>query len=276
MQLADKLVDGLEAAHEESRQREDVEERGEDQLPAPIAEAMKDAAEELRNQLLGAVRMILDGQHLNVAMLKIAERERLALEALQVAVSGKSSDIGQFVYASDRRDILERALGVLQPDLLHASAAIEGALSAQFSDLGTRVADLRESLSDLEDAQDELLDGEQKAAQAKGDGEGDKGDKPKPPSDPDAPRPPSSLNAGGPEAVPVDAPSTLSKGEPEAVLEDAPSTLSKGGPEAVLEDAKTTLIGPELPAKPLAPTTLGDAAEIEQAATPWWRRVLGE
>ncbi len=267
MQLQDKLVDGLEAAKQESRQREDVEELGDEQLPAPVVEALQDAESERRKQLLGAVRMLLDGQELNIARLRLPKRETVALEAMQVATTGRSGDTGQFVYASDRRDILERALGVLQPDLAHGSAGLEHELAASFADLSDRVADLRESLSGLEDAQDELLDGEQKVALAKADG--DTADKP--PPDPDAPRPPTTLT-GSPEAVRPEVPTTLTGG-PEAEVKPVPSTLADG-PEAVQPEAPSTLAtgGPEAEARPDAPTTLGDSADIAQAQTPWWRR----
>jgi hypothetical protein len=247
VKLEDKLVDGLDAAKQESRQREDVEMRGEAELPAPVVEAMQDAALEHRAQLLGAVRMILDRDTLTVASLRLPMRESLALEALQVATTGRTSDTGQFVFASDRRDLLERALGVLQPDLVHADAATAIELDAQFTDLSVRVADLRGTLTDLEDAQDELLSDEEKArleATASG-GDGDKNDKPTPAEvDPDAPRPPSTL--AGPE------------------LPAAPTPPS-------------TLAGPELPAAPAVPTTLGDAADLAEAETqaPWWRRPFG-
>ncbi|HET9624466.1 MAG TPA: hypothetical protein VFP84_24005 [Kofleriaceae bacterium] len=263
MKLEDKLVDGLDAAKQESRQREDVEMRGEEALPAPVVEAMRDAALERRAQLLGAVRMVLDRETLTVASLRLPMRESLALEALQVATTGRSSDTGQFVYASDRRDLLERALGVLQPDLVHADAATAIELDAQFADLSARVADLRGTLTDLEDAQDELLTDEEKArlaAMASGDGGGDKADKPD--SDPDAPRPPSTLDAGPDLAAQAAPPSTLSTG---------PDVPASKPPSSTLD------AGPDLPAAPAPPSTLGDPADLAaaEARAPWWRRPFG-
>lgn len=290
MKLEDKLVDGLDAAKQESRQREDVETRGEDELPAPIVEAMRDAALEHRGQLLGAVRMILDRDTLTVASLHLPVRETLALEALQVATTGRAGDTGQFVYASDRRDLLERALGVLQPDLVHADAKTALELDAQFADLSSRVADLRSELGELEDAQDELLTDEEKARmEATAAASGDQGDKPKP-VDPDAPRPASTLTGPDLPAEPA-APSTLAG--PDLPAEPAPpSTLA--GPDLPAEptppstltgsdlpaepEPPSTLAGPDLPAEPPPPSTLGDAAELAEAArttAPWWRRPFG-
>jgi hypothetical protein len=275
VQLEDKLVDGLEAAHIESRQREDMEDRGAEVLPEPVVEAIHDAALELRNQLLGAIRMILDRQTLTIASLHLPAREARALEALQVATSGRSTDLGQFVYASDRRDLLERALTVLQPDLLHADNHAARELAAQVGDLSERVADLRSELSDLEDAQDELLDGDQKAALEAG--QAPPGPpKPKPPavpSDPDAPRPATSLT--GPELPPRAAPPTSLTG-PE-LPPDRPAPTSLTGPELSPDrPAPTSLTGPELSPEAAPPTTLGDAGEIAaQAKKPWWRRPFG-
>jgi hypothetical protein len=287
----DKLVDGLDAAKQESRQREDVEMRGEASLPAPVALAMRDAAVEHRAQLLGAVRMILDGDTLTVASLQLPMRESLALDALQVATTGRASDTGQFVYASDRRDLLERALGVLQPDLVHADAKSALELDAQFADLSARVADLRGELTDLEDAQDELLTDEEKArleATAAA-GSGDKGDKPKP-VDPNAPRPASTLTGpdlpaekvppstlSGPDLPPEKpTPSTLD-GPDLPAEKPAPSSLS--GPDLPPEKLPpSTLDGPDLPAAPAPPSTLGDPADLaaaERANQPWWRRPFG-
>jgi len=257
VQLEDKLVDGREAAQVESQQRVDVLEHGEETLPAPMVEAVHDASLEQRGQLLGTIRMILDRQALPIGQLHLPQREARALEALQVAASGKSTGLGQFVYASDRRDLLERALGVLQPNLTRADDQTARELHAQFADLAERVAELREALTDLEDSQDELLEDHQKGALAQAGAEA--GDKPKPkPSDPDAPRPASTL--AGPE-LPEPAP--------------PPSTLA--GPElSAPPTPASSLAGPELPPEVTAPTSLGDADDIAAAAKqPWWRRPFG-
>jgi hypothetical protein len=194
-------------------------------------------------------------------------RETQALQALQAAVEGKSSDLQQFVYASDRRDLLERALGVLQPDLTRTDDKTAHELHAQLADLSERLGQLRDRLTALEDAQDELLHHETEAEII-----AVPGDKPKPtpaPSDPDAPRPPTTLT--GPD-LPEPGP--------------APTTLT--GPELPEpRPAPTTLTGPELPEAPPAQSTLGTPAEIAEAAAsepaapgdkakrPWWRRPFG-
>jgi hypothetical protein len=258
VQLEDKLVEGRDAAHEEALQREDVEEHGEDRLPEPVAEALHDAAVEQRGKLLGAIRMILDRQRVEVSEFRMPQRESRALDALQVAVEGRSSDLHQFVYASDRRDLLERALGVLQPSLTRADEQTARELHVQFADLSERVAHLRHELTELEDAQDELLEGHQKEAL---EAAATPGDKPKPaPSDPDAPRQETTLT--GPELPP-----------------EPPAKTTLTGPELPPEPpVASTLTGPELPEEPPPPSTLGDDVPDDDAARakrPWWRGPFG-
>jgi hypothetical protein len=293
VQLEDKLVDGRDAAHAESQQREDVlsHGEGEEMLPAPMVEAVRDAALEVRGQLLGAIRMILDRQTLTIATLHLPQREARALEALQVATSGRSTSLHQFVYASDRRDLLERALAVLQPNLIHADDKTAHELQAQFADLSERVGELRAELTDLEDAQDELLESHQKEALETAQAEPGAKPTPKPaptPSDPDAPRPATTLTGpGGPElAEPAPSPTTLTGG-PELAEPPRPATTLTGPEVAEPPRPATTLVGPELAEPPRPPTSLtgpelatqptspGEPTEIAAPAKPWWRRPFG-
>jgi hypothetical protein len=272
VQLEDKLVDGREAAHAESQQRVDVLEHGQETLPGPMVEAVQDAGLERRGQLLGAIRMILGRQTLMVGHLHLPQRESRALEALQVAATGKSCDLGQFVYATDRRDLLEQALAVLQPDLTHADDQTARELHAQLADLSERVGELRQVLTDLEDSQDEVLEAHQKAALEQG--VTPPSDKPTPaPSDPDAPRPATTLV--GPELpAPASTPTTLVGPELPAPA-STPTTLV--GPELPPAPAlASTLTGPELAPEAPPASSLGDADEIAAwAKLPWWRRPFG-
>ncbi|HEX2686639.1 MAG TPA: hypothetical protein VHN14_08475 [Kofleriaceae bacterium] len=298
MQLENKLVDGREAAHAESQQRADVVAHGEDTLPAPMVEAMHDAAIERRSQLLGAIRMILHRQTLVVSQLHLPARESRALDALQVAVSGRSHDLETFVYATDRRDMLEQALAVLQPDMIHTDDKTAHELHAQFADLAERVGELRHALASLEDAQDELLESRQKAALEQGATDpsepsdpSNKTDKPRPtptPGDPDAPRPTTTLT--GPERPePARPPSMLTGPELPAPLpppsmltgperpEPARSPTTLTGPALPApRSPPSTLTGPELPPEPPPVSSLGDAEEIAaKEKQPWWRRPFG-
>jgi hypothetical protein len=298
VELQDKLVEDRDAALVEVQQREELEEHGKDELPEPVTEAVRDATVERRAQLLGAMRMVLDRQKLDFSQLALPARELRALEALQTAVDGRTV-LDEFVYASDRRDLLEGALGVLQPDLVHADALGAHELRAQFADLTERVGELREALTDLEDAQDELLEDHERAALEAAQGE----PKPKPtpvPSDPDAPRPATTLT-GAELPEPAPQPTTLTGPE---VPEPAPPPTTLTGPD--LPEPKppaTTLMGPDLPEPPTPattltgadlpdapppPSTLGDDApaapgtaaasaadEAAKAKRPWWRRPFG-
>jgi hypothetical protein len=287
LELQNKLVENREAAHEELSHREELQQLGDEVLPAPIVEAVRDAALEMRGHLLGAVRMILDRETLNVHLLKLPALELRGLEALQVAVEGRSSDLGQFVYASDRRDMLEQALAVLQPNMTRADELTARELHAQFADLSSQVAELRDELLDLEDAQDELLEGNQKDAVREGT---EPTDKPKPkPGDPDAPRPATTLTGpdraepptpastlAGPDRPEPPRPVTTLSGPELPPQAPAPTTLT--GPDLPPDRAQaSTLTGPELPPEPAEASTLGDAADVEAAAKkhPWWRRPFG-
>ncbi|HMG55359.1 MAG TPA: hypothetical protein VK601_17800 [Kofleriaceae bacterium] len=281
MELKDKLIEDRDAAHAESQQREELDQQQEE-LPAPIVEAIQDQDRERRAQLLGAIRMILGHQHLEIGQLRMPPREARALTALQAAVEGKSSDLNSFVYAEDRRDLLERALGVLQPDLTHTDDKSAHELHAQLGDLSERLGELRHRLSSLEDAQDELISVAPEVAAIVG----EPGDKPKPtakPSDPDAPRPATTLT--GPDLpAPKPAPTTLTGPEVPA-RKPAPTTLV--GPEVPeRKPAPSTLVGPELPEPepPPASTLASDASAADDAMAadpavkgkrPWWRRPFG-
>jgi hypothetical protein len=276
VQLEDKLIDGRDAAHEESQQREYVlsHGEGEEMLPAPMVEAVRDAALEVRGQLLGAIRMILDRQTLTIATLHLPQREARALEALQVATSGRSTSLHQFVYASDRRDLLERALAVLQPNLIHADDKTAQELQAQFADLSERVGELRAELTDLEDAQDELLESHQKEALETAQDEPGAKPTPKPapkPSDPDAPRPATTLV--GPEVAEPPRPATTLQGPggPEVTEPPRPATTLTGpGDPEVAEPPRpaTTLVGPELVEPPRPPTSLVGPELADEVAAP--------
>jgi hypothetical protein len=288
MELQDKLVEDREAAHAELSQREDVEARNAEELPEPVVEAVAEAGAKMRGQLLGAIRMLLDGETLSVSQLHVPQREAGALEALQTAVRGRGS-LGEIVYASDRRDLLEQALAVLQPDLVHAQDQSVRELVAQFTDLTERVGELRHTLADLEDSQDELLEAHQKAVLDKP--LDDAGDKPKPPpvpSDPDAPRPPTSLTGPeGPELREPAKPATTLTG-PE-LKEPAKPPTSLIGPELKAPPRPaSTLDGPELAPEPAAVSSLGadattDAtaddktadAKSPKAKGSWWKKPFG-
>ena len=281
MDLKDKLIESRDAAHAELQQREEQQrEDGKDRLPSPVVQAIQEASREQRARLLGAIRMILGRERLDIGQLRMPARETQALQGLQAAVEGKSADLQQFVYASDRRDLLERALGVLQPDLTRTDDKTARELAAQLADLSQRLGELRHRLSALEDAQDELLHGTEAVSEIVA----APGDEPaaKPPTtDPDAARPPTTLT--GPELpAPGPAPTTLTGPE---LPEPGPAPTTLTGPErSEPGPVPTTLTGPDLPEAPPAPSTLGSPDEAaagdrsapdDKSKQPWWRRPFG-
>jgi hypothetical protein len=269
VQLEDKVVEDYGAARAEAQQREDVLSHGEEQLPETAVEAVTESSVQLRGKLLGAIRMVLADQQVHVVELRLPAREARALEALQHAVTGRS-ELGAFVYASDRRDMLEQALAVLQPDLGHTDAKSAEELHAQLSEITTRVGELRHTLTSLDDAQDELVEVQQKATHEQGEPD----DKPKPkPSDPDAPRPATTLTGAERPAPP--SPATTLTG-PERPAPPSPATTLTGPERPEARAPATTLVGAEPPAAPAPVSTLGDPAELAaRAKLPWWRRPFG-
>lgn len=207
MRQEDKELDGpdLEQAEERKRENELVEER-EDELydldgrePAPMHERRSE-------EVHGAMRTILERGTLVINDLKLPRRHLEALEALKTAVEGRDQKLSRFVYAEDRRTLLEQALAVLQPEL----ASLQD-LGEPFQELIAQVGSLRERLDKLEDAEEELVEGRAKDAVVdesdsddkpddEGDDEGDDDDTSLDgPERPQKPKPPTSL--GDPKEI---------------------------------------------------------------------------
>ena len=173
MRAEDKEVDGPDLERAERQRASELEQEDEADLAHDESEELRDIDLEHRGHVLAAMRTILSREQLVVNDLQLPKKELRALEALKAAVEGRDGQLGQFVYASDRSDLLEQALAVLQPTV--------GEMPGMFEELVHRVGDLRHGLKDLEDAQDELLEGHGPVMAAKADGETD--DKPAVPSD---------------------------------------------------------------------------------------------
>ena len=158
MRQEDKEVDGpeLEKAEERKRENELIEDKEDElhdldgkpyEMPYEI-EQKRDRSD----TVVAAMRQILEREHIVINDLKLPQRELKALEALNTAVRGKSGDLDKFVYAEDRRALLEQALAVLQPDLV----SVED-LGKPFEELMKEVSGLRTNLKNLEEAQEEAL-----------------------------------------------------------------------------------------------------------------------
>jgi hypothetical protein len=249
LRAEDKEVDGLELERETERQRDsELEKADEEELPE--LQSSPDHTTEHRGQVIAAMRAILDRDHVVVDQLGLPARELRALEALQSAVEGKDTKLSQFVYATDRKNLLEQALAILQPNFVTGDAQHAQVLGT-YADLITKVADLRHGLLDLSDAQDELMHAAAAPTVTKADGDKD---------DDDDDKPKKSTLADGPDVKPEASKSTLAD-----------------GPEVKREPAKSMLAdGPAVKSEPAGPSTLGDPADLAAAQkTPWWKRVLG-
>lgn len=249
MRAEDKEVDGLELERETERQREsELEKEDEEELPELASTDDRESAH--RADVISAMRAILDRDHVVVDELRLPARELRALQALQSAVEGKDTKLSQFVYATDRKNLLEQALAILQPNFVTGDSQ-HAQLLGTYHDLIEKVADLRHGLTELSDAQDELLQTGAAPDVTKADGDKDDTDDDKPKG------------------------STLSEG-PEVKPEPKKSTLADG-PEAKREAPNSTLAdGPAAKEEPRGPSTLGDPTDLAAAQkTPWWKRVLG-
>lgn len=240
MRFEDKAIDGPELQLEQNQQESELEREDEEEVPEIRVEELLESERE--NVVLAAMREILEHRQVVINDLKLPQRELRALEALKAAVSGRDAELSQFVYASDRSDLLEQALAVLQPQVMHD-------VTKPFLDLVQRVGTLRHDLKGLEDAQDNLLEAHRQVVVAKADTE--TGDKP----DPD-------VSLDGPERT-FEKPSTSLTGERKAEPK-LPSTLD----------------GPALPPRPDPETTVGSKQDLAEAkivepqrltTKPFWR-----
>nr|MBA3540461.1 hypothetical protein [Deltaproteobacteria bacterium] len=155
MRAEDKQLEGLDLEREEELHREQSKE---EELRELGGEEVRDAAldhdhdRDRRGVILGAIRAIFERDTVLVSGLGLPQREEAALGSLQSAVSGRA-ELGTFVYATDRRDLLEQALAVLQPNLTNAEPELLAMLGS-FDDLTARLGGLRAELSGLEEAQE--------------------------------------------------------------------------------------------------------------------------
>ncbi len=254
MRAEDKQVEGPDLTRAEQHRLSEQEPTA---LPEIAGEEVRDIDRERGTRLIDAMREILGDNVVNVEQLGLPARELRALKALQQAVTGKG-ELDEFVFAEDRKSLLEQALAVLQPNLSNGQTSELAEMAGALELLTQSVAQMREQLTNLSDAQDELLGDERErfltAIAAETDDKA--GDKPAKPLDPDAPRPASTVSGPGPEVTRGERLSTVIGG-PEAKREERPSTVSGPGPEVKREDA---------------PTTLGEPDEIAKAAKPIWKQ----
>jgi len=167
----DKELDGPELEQAEERRREsDLVEEKDDELHDLDGQRETRASDRRTTEVVAAMRKILEGGIVDLEELDIPQRQLNALEAIKTAYEGKDKDLSRFVYAEDRRTLLEQALAVLQPELTQLQT-----LGKPFEDLLKDVGELREKLNDLQDAEEELKD--MKVGATKQEADDDAGDK---------------------------------------------------------------------------------------------------
>lgn len=157
MRAEDKELEGPELEHAQSLEELEVAKEGEEEeLPViGTGEQLVDLELAHRGRLVDAIELVLAGEQLNLSLLYLPKRETEALALLQAAVEGQDS-MGEFVFAEDRRSLLEQALAVLQQNLTHGSSEELAQLESHLHVLTSRVAELRQELLDLEDAQEDI------------------------------------------------------------------------------------------------------------------------
>lgn len=245
MRHDERQVGGPELEREPQLERKDKIERDrEDELPILDRSRRLDPASE--SLVVATMRAIFERRNVVINDLQLPQREQRALEALAAAVSGRDEKHDRFVYAHDRRDLLERALLVLQPGLIQETAP-------PLQDLVNHVGSLRVDLKDLDDAQDELLVQRAKSLEETSDSDSD--DKPDDEEDAAAAKPASTLE--GPEVEEPPKPASTLDG-PARDEVDKPAT-SLGDPDEIAKIGKRAGTPPQA-----------------RKAKSWWKALRGE
>ena len=154
MRAEDKELEGPELEKDQRVEASHREEHEEEELPLDVTETVRDTSFEQRSRVMDALQLILAGEKVNVTLFYLPQREQHALEALQAAVTGADS-MGEFVFAEDRRGMLEQALAVLQQNLVYGEPSQIAELQSKFDSMAEQIGELRGQLSSLEDAQEE-------------------------------------------------------------------------------------------------------------------------
>lgn len=282
MRAEERELEG-QALEREQGLEEEVEH--EEELPVLGGAELRDVELAHRSVLFDALRLVLDGERVSIDALFLPARETSALAALQTAVEGHDA-IGEFVFAEDRRALLEQALAVLQQNITHGDPAQLAELHAKFDEMSERVGALRERLTNLEDAQEEIFREYRPIEKA---AEGDTGDQDDAPRESapviEAPERPSAPVIEAPErpsAPAIEGAKKEKKKEKEKKKDKEKEKDKKKGKkekaslkteQAAAASAAATppsaLAGETLPERTAAATTLiGDALPEETAAAP--------
>jgi hypothetical protein len=150
----EKELEGPDLEREQRVEASHREEHEEEELPVDVTETVRDASFEHRSRVMDALQLLLAGEKVNVSLFYLPQREAHALETLQTAITGTDS-MGDFVFAEDRRGLLEQALAVLQQNVVHGEPSQIAELQTKFDAMAGQVGELRDKLASLEDSQEE-------------------------------------------------------------------------------------------------------------------------
>jgi hypothetical protein len=150
----DKELEGPDLEREQRVEASHREEHEQEELPVDVTETVRDASFEQRSRIMDALQLILAGEKVNISLFYLPQREALALETLQTAATGTDT-MGEFVFAEDRRGLLEQALAVLQQNIVYGEPSQLTELQSKFDAMSNQVGELRDKLANLEDSQEE-------------------------------------------------------------------------------------------------------------------------
>lgn len=154
MRAEDKELEGPDLEREQRVEASHREEHEEEELPVDVTEAVRDTSFEQRSRIMDVLQLILAGEKVNISLFYLPQRESHALETLQAAATGVDT-MGEFVFAEDRRPLLEQALAVLQQNIVYGEPSQLAELQTKFDGMSEQIGELRGQLANLEDAQEE-------------------------------------------------------------------------------------------------------------------------
>ncbi len=260
----EEFVLGLERSEHERGFLEEREEEFEKGDAKPYDEQVAEnriSARSHHDDVLAVVQAIFEERTESMPdldALELSVQEKSALQALQTAYTGRETRYNTFVYAEQRRELLEQALAALQPMLaLDVSASAE--LRDTYERMVEQVTELRENLLNLEDSQDdEVLMREALKKEEQESDDADQGD-----GDRDADADAATGEKTGEKTA--EKKSALFDGPAAPDKVAARSTLSEGPPVAEPAPEKSSLFdGPAVPDKVAAPSSLGDPSGGER------------
>jgi hypothetical protein len=219
---------GLLEQHQE--EFEEGEARSYDEQVAEV----RIADREHHDDVMAALHAILEGRPMELEEKQLSEQEKSALEALRSAAIGKDARYNKFIYAEQRRELLEQALAALQP-ILALDVSLSPELRENYDTLVGDITELRERLVNLEDAQDDEMI--LKETEEKGEGQDDTDDTDDTDDDKRDGDKGDEVGDGEPRPSTLfDGPELPERKLPPSALSDGPAAPAPGGQKSTLFD----------------------------------------